>query len=111
MWSWRILANNTEAYLANRFVKWISMRNYFKKLGIKGPRPLPVFGNMLDVISQGFDGFDTLTMQKFNGTCGVFEGSTPVILTTDPKFIKEVMIKDSANFINRRVWTFIRCVG
>ena len=79
------------------------MRSYFKKLGIPGPAPLPVAGNMLSFFSKGLYQFDTENLIKYNRTCGVFDVSTPVILTSDPKFIKEFMIKESSKFVNRRV--------
>ena len=79
------------------------MKNHFKKLGLSGPTPMPVFGNLLTLIAKGFDVYDVETLQKYNGTCGYFEGTTPVVLTSDPKFIKLVMNKDSASFVNRRV--------
>ena len=34
---------------------------------------------------------------------GFFEGSTPFVLCTDPEMIKQIMIKDFSNFVNRRV--------
>ena len=79
------------------------MKNYFKKLGIPGPTPAPVFGNIITFFSKGIYRYDTETLLKYNRTCGVFEGTTPSILTSDPKFIKEVMIKESGKFVNRRV--------
>ena len=86
----------------NIFLKWWRMCSYFKKLNIRGPTPLPLVGNFLGLIKDGFDVYDPYLMKKYNRTCGMFEGSTPVILTSDPKFIKSVMIKDSASFVNRR---------
>lgn len=75
----------------------------FKKLNIPGPTPLPVVGNMLKLIKNGFVKHDVEIMKKYGRVVGYFEGSTPVVLTTDTKFIKNVMIKDFNCFVNRRV--------
>jgi hypothetical protein len=46
---------------------------------------------------------------KYGKIVGVFEGSTPVIMTTDVAFMKAVMVKDFAHFVNRRVIWPLSC--
>lgn len=47
---------------------------------------------------------DTLLIQTYGKTCGLFEASTPVVLTTDIKFIKNILVKDFSSFVNHRVF-------
>jgi cytochrome P450 len=43
-------------------------------------------------------------MQKYGNTFGYFEGTTPIIVTRDVKFLKSFMIKDFSSYVNRRVF-------
>ena len=79
------------------------MRNYFNKLGLKGPKPTFFIGNFGDLMTTGIAQYDIDIFKKYGKTLGYFEGSQPVILTKDVKFIKAVMIKDFSCFVNRRV--------
>uniref|UniRef100_A0A8C6KYL5 Cytochrome P450, family 3, subfamily C, polypeptide 4 n=1 Tax=Nothobranchius furzeri TaxID=105023 RepID=A0A8C6KYL5_NOTFU len=55
---------------------------FFKKLGIRGPTPLPFIGTMLNVL---------------------FDGPTPVMMVTDPEIIKTILVKECYTvFTNRR---------
>ena len=82
------------------------IRNYFKNLGIPGPTPSFLVGNFKEVLKVGIAEYDLNVFKKYGKTVGYFEGSQPVILTKDVKFIKAVMIKDFSNFVNRRVSIF-----
>lgn len=79
------------------------MKIFFKKLGVPGPSPKFIFGNFKDMLNVGIAEYDLSIFKKYGKTVGYFEGSTPVILTKDVKFIKAVMIKDFSHFVNRRV--------
>ena len=74
-------------------------------MGVPGPSPLFIFGNFFSM-TKGLIKCDSALIEKYGKTCGYFEGSQPVIITTDVKFIKSVMIKDFQYFINRRVRFF-----
>ena len=89
-----------------RIRNWLERKNYFKKLGIPGPTPRIIFGNMLEMSNIGIQEYDMNLLKKYGKTVGYFEGHTPVILTKDVKFIKAVMIKDFSSFVNRRVRLF-----
>ena len=82
------------------------VRNYFKNLGIPGPTPSFLVGNFKEVLKVGIAEYDLNVFKKYGKTVGYFEGTQPVILTKDVKFIKAVMIKDFSNFVNRRVSIF-----
>ncbi|KAG3259969.1 cytochrome P450 3A9-like [Ictidomys tridecemlineatus] len=76
---------------------------YFKKLGIPGPTPLPFLGTLLNY-RRGLSYFDTECYKKYGKTWGLFDGSQPVLATTEPSIIKTVLIKECYSvFTNRRV--------
>lgn len=79
------------------------MNFYFSKLKIPGPRPLPILGNFYDVIKRGLPYNDLALIKKYGRTIGYFEGTTPVVLTADSKFIKSILIKDFKTFANRKL--------
>lgn len=82
---------------------YIERRSFFERCHVPGPKPLPLFGNFLDIVRFGVAGSDMRLVNTYGKLCGYFEGSTPVIMTTDVKFIKSILIKDFGSFVNRRV--------
>ncbi|KAI3353350.1 hypothetical protein L3Q82_019884 [Scortum barcoo] len=74
----------------------------FKKMGIPGPKPVPIFGTML-AYKKGFTNFDQDCFKKYGKTWGIFDGRQPVLCTTDPAMIKTILIKECYSlFTNRR---------
>uniref|UniRef100_A0AAQ6AF02 unspecific monooxygenase n=1 Tax=Amphiprion ocellaris TaxID=80972 RepID=A0AAQ6AF02_AMPOC len=74
----------------------------FKKMGIPGPSPVPLFGTML-AYRKGFTKFDQQCFDKYGKTWGIFDGRQPVLCITDPGMIKTVLIKECYSlFTNRR---------
>ncbi|KAB0349059.1 hypothetical protein FD754_013916 [Muntiacus muntjak] len=75
----------------------------FKKLGVPGPRPLPLFGNILSY-RKGVCEFDEECFKKYGKMWGIFEGKHPLLVITDPDVIKTVLVKECYSvFTNRRV--------
>ncbi len=52
---------------------------------------------------NGFRNYDFDAIKKYGPTFGFFELNKPIVVTTDLKFAKAVMIKDFSNFANRIV--------
>uniref|UniRef100_A0A3Q3LE64 unspecific monooxygenase n=1 Tax=Mastacembelus armatus TaxID=205130 RepID=A0A3Q3LE64_9TELE len=74
----------------------------FKRMGIPGPKPVPLFGTML-AYRKGFTTFDEACFKKYGKTWGIFDGRQPVLCITDPAMIKTVLIKECYSlFTNRR---------
>lgn len=71
---------------------------------IEGPEPTPILGNLVEMIKTGLPYFELNLTKKYGRITGIFEGSEPVILTTDINFIRCMLIRDFSSFTNRRVY-------
>ncbi|ESO83981.1 hypothetical protein LOTGIDRAFT_108496, partial [Lottia gigantea] len=74
----------------------------FKKLGIRGPRPSLVYGNLKEILEKGQHQAIQDWTQKYGRIFGYFEGYTPVITVGEPDLLKEILVKDYPNFKRRK---------
>ncbi|CAF1368232.1 unnamed protein product [Adineta steineri] len=84
------------------YVYNLRTNNIFRRTGMPGPAPIPLLGEMFNVMRRGMYKNDTALVKKYGKIIGVYEGTTPVILLSDPDILRNVLIKDSHVFINRR---------
>ncbi|UJR23768.1 hypothetical protein I4U23_026744 [Adineta vaga] len=77
--------------------------NIFRRNGIPGPIPIPFLGEMFNVMRKGIYKNDVELVKKYGKIVGVYEGTTPIVLIADPDLLRNVLIKDSHVFINRRI--------
>ncbi|XP_067316647.1 cytochrome P450 3A9-like [Anolis sagrei] len=76
--------------------------NFFKKLGIPGPKPLPFVGTFLEY-RKGVLDFDEMCHKKYGKIWGFFDGRLPVLAILDPVIIKTILVKECyTHFTNRR---------
>eukprot|EP00058_Branchiostoma_floridae_P007457 XP_002592945.1 hypothetical protein BRAFLDRAFT_117763 [Branchiostoma floridae] len=75
----------------------------FKKLGIPGPKPVPLFGNYLSY-GKGVSKFDKECYKKFNKVYGIFEGRQPILIVGDLELVKDITVKEANTFTNRRIF-------
>jgi len=47
--------------------------------------------------------YDFKLFEQYGKTVGIFDGTTPNLLTADADLIRSVMVKDFDHFVNRRV--------
>ncbi|XP_075890945.1 cytochrome P450 3A40-like [Nelusetta ayraudi] len=73
----------------------------FKKMGVPGPKPVPLFGTML-AYRKGFFKFDEECFKKYGNIWGIFDGRQPVLCITDPAMIKTVLVKECYSFFTNR---------
>ncbi|XP_072514048.1 cytochrome P450 3A56-like [Salminus brasiliensis] len=76
--------------------------SFFRKLGIPGPKPYPLLGNMLEY-KKGFHAFDMECYKKYGNMWGIFDGREPVLAIMDKTIIKAILVKECYTyFTNRR---------
>lgn len=84
--------------------------DFWKSRNVRGPRPIPVFGNFKDVTFNKTTAYDCLAKAyndyKDEKMYGMFGRTTPLLILKDPDLIKDVLIKDFSIFANRGFPTF-----
>jgi len=76
----------------------------FVRCNIVGPKPHFILGNLKDLDDGNGTKAGSLNLEKKYGkTCGIFFGSMPNIITSDPEVLKQVFIKDFHYFANRKL--------
>lgn len=72
---------------------------------MKGPKPIPFFGNCKDMFLGRESINDVFTRVYYDfkeePLVGIFAGSTPMLVVKDPELIKDVLIKDFSTFAER----------
>ncbi|XP_028714778.1 cytochrome P450 3A13-like isoform X2 [Peromyscus leucopus] len=88
MEAWTLLA----AFLMLLYLYGTSSHGLFKKLGIPGPKPLPFVGTMLNY-RRGIWKYDIECHKKYGNMWGLYDGTLPVLVITEPDMIKNVLVK------------------
>ncbi|XP_035829344.1 cytochrome P450 3A8, partial [Aplysia californica] len=74
----------------------------FRRMGLPGPEPSFLTGNLREIREKGqFQAMKDWSRQ-FGRVFGYFEGYTPVMAVSDPEVLREVLVKDAANFMKRK---------
>ncbi|XP_070556746.1 cytochrome P450 3A24-like [Ptychodera flava] len=74
----------------------------FKNMGIPGPKPWPLFGNVFE-LSAGRYKKDLEWVSKYGKVFGTYEGRHPILVFADPELCKQICVKKFTSFYNRRV--------
>lgn len=85
-------------------IHWHLQRHYaiFEQLGIPGPRPSLLCGNLSDILKKGQLQAIKEWRIKYGRVFGYFEGYSPVLSVADPEIVKHVLVKDFQNFTHRK---------
>ncbi|KAL3206384.1 hypothetical protein MRX96_040114 [Rhipicephalus microplus] len=75
--------------------------NYFKKLGIPGPEPNLIWGNLAEYHSM--ESYKVLGkwIEKYGNVFGFFNGDAPFVVLNDLDFIEYVYVRNFQNFVDR----------
>ncbi|XP_060063954.1 cytochrome P450 3A24-like [Ylistrum balloti] len=76
----------------------------FGRMGIPGPRPHFLFGNLLSFFRKSFYIKYQEWYREYGKTFGYFEGPTAVLVTTNMELLHEVFVKQFKKFHARKVF-------
>jgi len=102
--TWTLFAAALTLFAVFLAKRWRDFR-LFIRCNVNGPKPHFILGNLKDLDNNGQGtkaGFLDLE-RKFGKTFGIFFGSIPNIITSDPTLLKQVFIKDFHHFADRKI--------
>ncbi|XP_054157203.1 cytochrome P450 3A9-like [Oppia nitens] len=76
--------------------------NYWSSRGVKGPKPVVLFGNIWEMFVKRFQLLEEDRLAKYGPIYGTYMGTKAVLNVADPELIKNIMVKDFHIFINRQ---------
>ncbi|XP_061390038.1 probable cytochrome P450 9f2 [Musca vetustissima] len=79
--------------------------DFFEKRGIPYAKPVPMFGNFMEMVLRRKSMFDIFIeiYNKYDGKIyGIFDQRQPMFLVRDPDLVKQIAIKDFDHFVNHR---------
>ncbi|XP_041369842.1 cytochrome P450 3A24-like [Gigantopelta aegis] len=76
----------------------------FNDMGVHGPTPNFLFGNLLSLRNMGFHKIYQVWNKMYGKTFGYFEGPSPVLVTSDEKILHQVFVKQFSKFHARKVF-------
>ncbi|CAN7996504.1 unnamed protein product [Ixodes hexagonus] len=77
--------------------------SYFKEIGIDGPTPNLICGNLWEYHRKGVTRALRSWCQKYGDIFGFYNGDVPTLVVRDLDFLEKVFIKDFQNFTNRGI--------
>ncbi|XP_003741765.1 cytochrome P450 3A24 [Galendromus occidentalis] len=89
--------------------EWIRRRRehfkYFVKLGVPGPKPNLIFGNLWPIYTKLHVHALREWHEEFGPIIGVFFGWRPVLCVADTELLRSIEVKDFTNYMDRlEIW-------
>ncbi|XP_075751990.1 cytochrome P450 3A14 isoform X2 [Rhipicephalus microplus] len=81
--------------------------SYFKRIGIPGPKPNLIWGNLAEYHSMDVYKIIGKWIKKYGDTFGFYDGDVPFIVTQDLDLIEEVCVRSFSNFTGRGMMPLI----
>ncbi|RWS21725.1 Cytochrome P450 3A24-like protein, partial [Leptotrombidium deliense] len=86
------------------YISWRKrLMSVLQKHGINGPKPHLIYGNLLDFKKEINVKLVDRWLKEYGPVFGYYTGGRPVVITTDPELLKQVLIKDFKTFHDRNV--------
>lgn len=84
-----------------------SKYSYWSKRGIRGPKPSPVFGNLLSLLLNDRWKLERDLTRDYGSVFGVYNAFRPRLVIGDPEIIRQISIKDFDAFPNHEQSQFL----
>ncbi|XP_077486201.1 thromboxane-A synthase-like [Amblyomma americanum] len=98
---WELVIATVVLLIGRWLVKRREHFNFFRKLGIPGPTPNIIFGNILEMYRKSPAKAYREWIDKYGDVVGYFNGYRPVILVADVDLLRQIQIKDFNDFSDR----------
>ncbi|EEC01860.1 cytochrome P450, putative [Ixodes scapularis] len=90
--------------LAINLLRWRRKTfSYFKDLGIPGPKPSLIWGNLWEYHQNGLFRALDKWCKEYGDIFGFYNGDVPMLVVKDLEFLKHVFIKNFSNFTDRGI--------
>ncbi|CAG2166082.1 unnamed protein product [Oppiella nova] len=86
------------AVIAYYYISWRNAVSYWKDRHICGPKPIPIFGNLL---SLSLKPRPLLELEWYKKYGKIYGSGKPRLAVADPALIKQILVKDFNAFRNR----------
>ena len=90
------------ATVVTGYLYYDSQYSFFSSRGIKGPTPLPIFGNALDFFTKIAPDREIELYKTYGKLYGTYDLRLPVLNIAYPEVIKDILIRDFGHFVDRR---------
>ena len=89
------------------FYRRFHAHQYFRRLGIPGPKPHWLFGNLLALADESRRHIQlTEWTKKYGSVYGIYEGSSPQLVISDLEAVNNVFIKQFGTFHARKLFHY-----
>ncbi|CAG2177208.1 unnamed protein product, partial [Oppiella nova] len=75
--------------------------NFWSQNGVKGPSPIPMFGNILSYFITPRPHLAMQWQKLYGKIYGIYNGNRPVLIVAEPELIKQICVKDFHIFTDR----------
>ncbi|XP_077559275.1 cytochrome P450 3A14-like isoform X2 [Haemaphysalis longicornis] len=82
--------------------------SYFEKLGIPGPKPNLIWGNLREYHSMELYKVLGKWRQQFGDIYGFFNGDVPFVVVSDRRLIEEIHVRNFKNFVDKGMMNHIQ---
>ncbi|XP_070391493.1 cytochrome P450 3A14-like isoform X2 [Dermacentor albipictus] len=77
--------------------------SYFERIGIPGPNPSLIWGNIREYHSMEIYKVMGKWLDQYGDTYGFYNGDVPFVATRDLNFVEHVFVRNFQNFIDRGI--------